>query len=159
MSGSATPTVLEIRAVACPECSADVDDPCHDKQGWTQEQFHDARVAVARSRKARVEITLRMSAHDFERLTDTAMEWRGTWDEHRGRFENLDGPFDPTYHPHPKWQLIYWFEDYSSVLLARAFLDTQGIEYEAAFDAAEDGPAHVILTNFVSPAWARRTPS
>jgi len=85
-------------------------------------------------------ITINMSAEDFSYLYDTSMNWNSVdWQVQDGRFDPM-----PDYR---KFVRAYWFNSYSSLLLARSFVAAEGFEYSVHFDEAEDS-GWVLLTDF-----------
>lgn len=91
-------------------------------------------------------ITLVMDADDFDRLTDTAASWASSmtslWGPVLGRFEPYSGGKDPVKDaPGLHWQWIHWTgQDYASLLLARAYLASNGYPFEVVYDTSELGP-------------------
>lgn len=82
---------------------------------------------------------------DFERLTETSMEWRATtWmsQVNEGRF---DGVYS-FHHTH-----VYWFENYASVILARDIL----IDFEEDFNVMYDTAMNqwTMTTTYKSQSW------
>lgn len=72
---------------------------------------------------------IKLTAKDFERLTETQMEWNSLtdWKEQSHRFE--DGI---------NWnhKFIYWTENYASALLACRYLAQEGYGFTISYDEA-----------------------
>ena len=97
-------------------------------------------------RASRAVLTVHMSPREFDQLTDswaTADEVLG--DKEHGRFRD-EG--DDIVTPAASLPHVYSFgENYASVLLAKAFLDTVGAQYEVIRDMGR-------LDNEPEDAWA-----
>ena len=94
-------------------------------------------------------VVIQVTARDFGRLCENSGEWAG-WTPPAGRFEALDTADAPATR---EWQCVYWVGgSWTGVILARAFLDARGHDYEVLFDLAElpGGQAfgYVILTDY-----------
>jgi hypothetical protein len=72
---------------------------------------------------------MKLTANDFERLTETQMEWNSLidWKEQADRFEDTIN-----------WnhKFIFWTENYASALLATEYLTQQGFSYSISYDEA-----------------------
>jgi hypothetical protein len=72
---------------------------------------------------------MKLTANDFDRLTETQMEWNSLtdWKEQADRFEDTIN-----------WnhKFIYWTENYASTLLACEYLAQQGDSYSVSYDEA-----------------------
>jgi hypothetical protein len=72
---------------------------------------------------------VKLTANDFERLTETQMQWstETDWKEQAYRFEDTIN-----------WshKFIFWTENYASLLLATEYLAQQGFDYSISFDEA-----------------------
>lgn len=80
---------------------------------------------------------------DFENLCDVSMEWASNnWRKQVGRFDPK-----PMYH----WQMVYWFQSYPEVILARTFLSSRGFETQTVFD--EGLMQWAILTDYRTENW------
>jgi hypothetical protein len=70
---------------------------------------------------------MKLTKHDFERLTETQMEWVGNdgWIDQKDRFEDT-----------LNWshKFIYWVENYASALLATEYLNQKGYDFSIGFD-------------------------
>ena len=89
-------------------------------------------------------LKIKINSNSFEHLWDNSMAWAGTdWQAQAERFE-----------PKPKynWKYAYWFESYPALLIARAFLESQGKRHAIHSDEAG---GWVLLTNFASPCWSK----
>lgn len=98
-------------------------------------------------------IELEMTEKDFERLSTTSMRWGNSWAAHDGRFEHMTKSYDTP--PSYRWAMAYWVgEDWSHVMLCRAFLASQGHDFEVMWDKADPGE-YVILTDYMTASWAK----
>lgn len=72
---------------------------------------------------------MKLTANDFERLTETQMEWNSVtdWKEQSFRFED-------TINWNHKY--IFWTENYASALLATEYLRQQGFDFSISYDEA-----------------------
>ena len=72
---------------------------------------------------------MKLTKHDFERLTEVQMEWVGSdgWIDKKDRFEDTIN-----------WshKFIYWVENYASALLATEYLNQKGYDFSISFDEA-----------------------
>lgn len=70
---------------------------------------------------------MKLTKHDFARLTETQMEWVGNdgWIDQKDRFEDT-----------LNWshKFIYWVENYASALLATEYLNQKGYDFSIGFD-------------------------
>lgn len=113
-----------------------------------------------------IHVTVAMTATDFDRLVDATMEWKGYADPRigpngvsvgwraqaaDGRFESLDGHYTDL--PGFEWAWAHWLGgDWTTVLLAKAFLRAHGFACEVIWDLAENpDPSYLLLTNYHSP--------
>lgn len=103
-------------------------------------------------------IQITMGDSDFERLTTNstkwAESWTSSWEEHvlSGRFEHSTERYDTP--PRSDWAMAYWVgDDWTHVMLCRAFLLSRGFECEALWDGTVEDPEYVILTNYVTQTW------
>ena len=93
-------------------------------------------------------VVIQVTAADFQRLCENSGQW-ADWEVPPRRFESLDTTSPANGH----WQRAYWVGDnYTSVILARAFLAARGHDYKILYDTAEhpNGQAfgYVILTDY-----------
>lgn len=89
-----------------------------------------------------------MSGRDFDYLCQERLAWRNhiePWSDHDDRFSSLDDR--PVSYD---WLMAYWLLDWTTLLLARAFLDSEHDGYQVVHDNAAGG-GFVLLTNYVSP--------
>jgi hypothetical protein len=72
---------------------------------------------------------MKLTKHDFERLTEVQMEWVGSdgWIDKKDRFEDTIN-----------WshKFIYWVENYASALLATEYLNQKGYDFSISYDEA-----------------------
>ena len=81
---------------------------------------------------------MKITAKDFDLLTDTAMSWKGNdWEIQSHRFTN-SVTFD--------WVAVYWFDSATNMILARTFLEQNGHAYQESYD--ENMTSFVLLTNY-----------
>ena len=86
-------------------------------------------------------ITLEMNQDDFDRLSNTTMNWSSVdWAAQDGRFEPI-----PDYR---EFTRIYWFDNYANLLIARAFLSKMGFASDTHSDQSEDSEPWILLTDF-----------
>lgn len=103
------------------------------------------------------QVVIDMDGDDFDHLCESSMRWRGnSWREQAGRFEPHGKKYDED--PSWEWSVAYWVGDsFTTVLLARAFLQGLGETYEIVFDTAEHPSGacigYVILTHYESKSW------
>lgn len=103
-------------------------------------------------------ITVNMDEDDFQHLAITSMRWcypggRNDWIEQEGRFELHRDDTEIN------WQYGYAFwlgTEWTTVLLARAYLDTLGHPYQILWDLAENPDmSWVLLTDYETASWAQ----
>lgn len=83
---------------------------------------------------------MKITAKDFDTLTDTIMGWKGNdWEIQSDRFTNA-----PTF----DWAVCYWIELPASLILAKAFLQDNGHAYQESYD--ENMESYMLLTNYDS---------
>jgi hypothetical protein len=88
--------------------------------------------------------TMKEVEQDFERLTETSMLFQGSdWEAQDGRF--TDGVVDYTH------AVIYWFERYSDLVLAKALVKGMGEDYTVLFDTAVD--QWVMTSTYATESW------
>ena len=72
---------------------------------------------------------MKLTERDFERLTESQMEWstNKSWTSQKDRFEDT-----------VDWshKFIYWVENYASALLATQYLTQKGFNFSIGFDEA-----------------------
>ena len=86
-----------------------------------------------------------ITSADFDRLTNTAMEWEGN--DWSGQVN--DHRFDPE--PLLTWKMAYWVDGVAESIFAREFLDDSRELYEIVWDEA--ALEWVILTDYTAPHW------
>ena len=83
---------------------------------------------------------MKITAKDFDALTDTAMGWKGNgWEVQADRFTDKVS-FD--------WSVCYWVDSAASLILARTFLDNNDHSYQESYD--ENMKSYILLTNYDS---------
>ena len=88
--------------------------------------------------------TMQEVEQDFERLTETSMLFQGSqWEAQDGRF--IDGAVNYSH------KVIYWFERYSDVILAKAYLKGMQEEYTVLYDSVLD--QWVITSTYATESW------
>jgi hypothetical protein len=93
-----------------------------------------------------MKIQIDIKAADFEQLWSNSMEWMNQdWEKQADRF-------DPS--PFFSWQYAYWFDNYSALKLAEAFVNALGKNY--AIHSDEGTGDWVMLTNYASPCHLRK---
>lgn len=79
---------------------------------------------------------MKLSSNDFINLFDASMEWGGEWEIQSDRFvPNVSYG----------WKRAYWYENYSNLVLSRAYLKQEGYKYQMSSDEAG---GWVILTDY-----------
>ena len=72
---------------------------------------------------------MKLTERDFNRLIETAMEWKSEagWIDKKDRFEDTIN-----------WshKFIYWVENYASALLATEYLNQKGYDFSISYDVA-----------------------
>lgn len=88
--------------------------------------------------------TMQEVEQDFERLTETSMLFHGSdWEAQEGRF--IDGDVDYTH------KVIYWFERYSDLVLAKALVKGMGEDFTVLYDTAVD--QWVMTSTYATESW------
>ena len=83
---------------------------------------------------------MKITAKDFDALTDTIMGWKGNdWEIQADRFTDKPS-FD--------WAVCYWIESPASLILAKSFLEDNGHGYQESYD--ENMESYILLTNYDS---------
>jgi hypothetical protein len=83
---------------------------------------------------------MKITAKDFDALTDTIMGWKGNdWEIQAHRFTDQVS-FD--------WAVCYWVETAANLILARTFLEDNDHAFEASYD--ENMESYILLTNYDS---------
>lgn len=105
-----------------------------------------------------MKITIDMDDQDFDQLSDTSMAWGPSWQHHinDGRFEHMEKHYATE--PRTDWAMVYWLgNDWTHVILAKAFLKSKRQKFEVIFDQAELIPSepgsYAILTNYKTKTW------
>ena len=92
-----------------------------------------------------MKIQIDINAADFEQLWSNSMQWRGQdWEKQADRFNPM---------PLFTWKFAYWFDNYASVKIAQAFLNSVGSMQGSSKIHSDDVGGWVLLTNYVSPCW------
>jgi hypothetical protein len=89
-----------------------------------------------------------MSGRDFDYVCEERLAWRNhiePWSDHDDRFSSLDDR--PVSYD---WLMAYRLPDWTALLIARAFPDSEHDGYQVVHDNAVGG-GFVLLTNYVSP--------
>jgi hypothetical protein len=83
---------------------------------------------------------MKITAKDFDALTETIMGWKGNdWEIQADRFTDKVS-FD--------WAVCYWIDSVASMILARTFLEDNGHVFEQSYD--ENMESYILLTNYDS---------
>ena len=83
---------------------------------------------------------MKITAKDFDALTETIMGWKGNgWEIQADRFTDKVS-FD--------WAVCYWIDSVASMILARTFLEDNGHDFEQSYD--ENMESYILLTNYDS---------
>jgi hypothetical protein len=73
----------------------------------------------------------RLTLTDFDHLSHSKMAWReygADWQK-----QNIEGRFDPEA-KNMNYKTAYWYSNYPAVLLAKMYLEQEGIKYETFSD-------------------------
>ena len=83
---------------------------------------------------------MRITAKDFNNLTDTVMGWKGNdWELQADRFSN-EPAFD--------WVVVCWYDSVISMIMARTFLEQNHHAFQESYD--NNMGSWVLLTNYDS---------
>ena len=83
---------------------------------------------------------MKITAKDFDNLTDTVMGWKGNdWELQGERFSDKPS-FD--------WAVVCWFDSVVSMIMARTFLEQNDYAYQESYD--HNMESWVLLTNYDS---------
>jgi proteasome lid subunit RPN8/RPN11 len=83
---------------------------------------------------------MRITAKDFDNLTDTVMGWKGNdWELQADRFSDKPA-FD--------WAVVCWYDSVVSMIMARTFLEQNDYAYQESYD--NNMESWVLLTNYDS---------
>jgi hypothetical protein len=87
---------------------------------------------------------MKLTAKDFERLTESQMQFKGIdWEVQITRFGD---------EPNFQHEYIYWVENSAALVLAIKYLEQEGFEYQANYDLKFDQP--IITTNYAG-SWLK----
>ena len=86
---------------------------------------------------------MKLTANDFERLTETQMEWNSISD-----WKDKPYRFNDTINWNHKF--IFWTENYASALLATEYLNQQGFDYSISYD---ESISQYCFTTDYSGSW------
>jgi hypothetical protein len=97
-------------------------------------------------------VTLDLTEHDFERLSERSWTWDSHWEEQYGLFENFTpgkGPGDDYSYG---WKYAYEVGyTWVGVILATAFLRASGFEHEVLWNTEQ--LTYLVLTNYETTSW------
>ena len=83
---------------------------------------------------------MKITAKDFDNLTDTVMGWKGNdWELQADRFSDKPA-FD--------WAVVCWYDSVISMIMARSFLEQNDYAYQESYD--NNMESWVLLTNYDS---------
>lgn len=83
---------------------------------------------------------MKITAKDFDNLTDTVMGWKGNdWELQGERFSDKPS-FD--------WAVVCWYDSVVSMIMARTFLEQNDYAYQESYD--NNMESWVLLTNYDS---------
>jgi len=83
---------------------------------------------------------MKITAKDFDNLTDTVMEWKGNdWELQADRFSDKPA-FD--------WAVVCWYDSVISMIMARTFLEQNDYAFQESYD--HNMESWVLLTNYDS---------
>lgn len=92
---------------------------------------------------------MKLTNNDFEQLTVNSANWRehaAEWKLQEERFDDIKYRGDFFLEIDYSFARVYWFEDYPSILFAKAFLESLGHEYRVYWDNDDD--TYMITTNY-----------
>lgn len=103
-------------------------------------------------------ITVTLDENDFELLAHTSMRWsypdgRNDWTQQEGRFFLVKHEEDINW----QYRHAFWLgTEWTTVLLARAYLDAVGQPYQVLWDMVENPDmSWVIITDHEPAGWPR----
>lgn len=83
---------------------------------------------------------MKITAKDFDNLTDTVMGWKGNdWELQVDRFSDKPA-FD--------WAVVCWYDSVISMIMARTFLEHNNYAFQESYD--HNMELWVLLTNYDS---------
>ena len=83
---------------------------------------------------------MKITAKDFDNLTDTVMGWKGNdWELQAERFADK---------PQEDWAVICWYDSVVSMIMARSFLQDNNYSHQETYD--HNMESWVLLTNYDS---------
>jgi len=83
---------------------------------------------------------MKITAKDFDNLTDTVMGWKGNdWEMQTDRFSDK-----PTF----DWAVVCWYDSVISMIMARTFLQQNDYAFQESYD--HNMESWVLLTNYDS---------
>ena len=83
---------------------------------------------------------MKITAKDFDNLTDTVMGWKGNdWELQGDRFADKPS-FD--------WAVVCWYDTVISMIMARTFLEQNDYAFQESYD--HNMGTWVLLTNYDS---------
>jgi len=83
---------------------------------------------------------MKITAKDFDNLTDTVMGWKGNdWELQGDRFADKPS-FD--------WAVVCWYDTVISMIMARTFLEQNDYAFQELYD--HNMETWVLLTNYDS---------
>jgi len=83
---------------------------------------------------------MKITAKDFDNLTDTVMGWKGNdWELQADRFSDKPA-FD--------WAVVCWYDTVISMIMARTFLEQNDYAFQESYD--HNMASWVLLTNYDS---------
>ena len=83
---------------------------------------------------------MKITAKDFDNLTDTVMGWKGNdWELQADRFSDKPA-FD--------WAVVCWYDSVISMIMARTFLEQNDYSFKESYD--HNMESWVLLTNYDS---------
>jgi len=83
---------------------------------------------------------MKITAKDFDNLTDTVMGWKGNdWELQGDRFADKPS-FD--------WAVVCWYDTVISMIMARTFLEQNDYAFQESYD--HNMESWVLFTNYDS---------
>ena len=83
---------------------------------------------------------MKITAKDFDNLTDTVMGWKGNdWELQGERFSDK---------PSFNWAVVCWYDTVISMIMARTFLEQNDYAFQESYD--HNMESWVLLTNYDS---------
>jgi hypothetical protein len=94
-----------------------------------------------------------LNGADFERLWTNSTKLRTGKPTPQGHWPPVDEDGQPF--SEDLWAYLYSFEDGPRIALGRAFLESEGADYQIIYGGDAQPDCWLVFTNYVSPCWMR----